>query len=113
MSAEIICVGTELLLGDILNSNAKFLAQQLAELGIAHYYQTVVGDNPDRIQGVLKIACDRSQILILTGGLGPTPDDLTHETLADFFGVEMVEKTGNYRRYYPKICVAGTNDGAE
>jgi nicotinamide-nucleotide amidase len=92
MSAEIICVGTELLLGDILNSNAKFLAQQLAELGIAHYYQTVVGDNPDRIQGVLKIACDRSQILILTGGLGPTPDDLTHETLADFFGVEMVEK---------------------
>lgn len=92
MSAEIICVGTELLLGDILNSNAQFLAQQLAELGIAHYYQTVVGDNPDRIQGVLKIACDRSQILILTGGLGPTPDDLTHETLADFFGVGMVEK---------------------
>ncbi len=92
MSAEIICVGTELLLGDILNSNAQFLAQQLAELGIGHYYQTVVGDNPDRIKGVLNIACDRSQILLLTGGLGPTPDDLTHETLADFFGVEMVEK---------------------
>jgi nicotinamide-nucleotide amidase len=92
MSAEIICIGTELLLGDILNSNAQFLAQQLAELGIGHYYQTVVGDNPERIKRVLKIACDRSQILIFTGGLGPTPDDLTHETLADFFGVEMVEK---------------------
>jgi nicotinamide-nucleotide amidase len=92
MSAEIICIGTELLLGDILNSNAQFLAQQLAELGISHYYQTVVGDNPERIKQVLKIACDRSQILILTGGLGPTPDDLTHETLADFFGVGMVEK---------------------
>lgn len=92
MSAEIICVGTELLLGDILNSNAQFLAQQLAELGIGHYYQSVVGDNPDRIKELLNIAGDRSQILILTGGLGPTPDDLTHETLADFFGVEMVEK---------------------
>ena len=92
MSAEIICVGTELLLGDILNSNAQFLAQQLAELGIGHYYQTVVGDNPDRIKRLLNIACDRSQILLLTGGLGPTPDDLTHETLADFFGVKMVEQ---------------------
>ena len=69
MIAEIICVGTELLLGDILNSNAQFLAKQLANLGIAHYYQTVVGDNPDRIKQVLAIATDRSQILIFTGGL--------------------------------------------
>lgn len=92
MSAEIICVGTELLLGDILNSNAQFLAQQLAALGIVHYYQTVVGDNPGRIKQVLEIAAKRSQILIFTGGLGPTPDDLTHETLADFFGVPLVER---------------------
>ena len=92
MTAEIICVGTELLLGDILNSNAQFLALELAALGIGHYYQTVVGDNPERIKQVLQIAGDRSSILILTGGLGPTPDDLTHETLADFFGVGMVEK---------------------
>lgn len=92
MSAEIICVGTELLLGDILNSNAQFLAQQLAALGIPHYYQTVVGDNPDRIKQVLEIAAKRSQILIFTGGLGPTPDDLTHETIADFFGVPLVER---------------------
>ncbi|XGV99707.1 MAG: competence/damage-inducible protein A [Leptolyngbya sp. BL-A-14] len=90
-SVEIICVGTELLLGDILNSNAQFLAKELAQLGMAHYYQTVVGDNPERIQGVVKIASDRAQLLIFTGGLGPTPDDLTHETLAACFGVPMVE----------------------
>jgi nicotinamide-nucleotide amidase len=92
MTAEIICVGTELLLGDILNSNAQFLAQQLAQLGIPHYFQTVVGDNPGRIKQVLEIACSRSSILIFTGGLGPTPDDLTHETLAEFFGVSLAEK---------------------
>lgn len=91
MSAEIICVGTELLLGDILNTNAQFLAQQLATLGISHYYQTVVGDNPARLKHAIGIANERSQILVFTGGLGPTPDDLTTETLADFFGVPLVE----------------------
>ncbi len=91
-TAEIICVGTELLLGEILNSNAQFLAQQLALLGIAHYYQTVVGDNPARLQKVIAIASERSQVLIFTGGLGPTPDDLTTETIADFFGVPLVER---------------------
>lgn len=91
MSAEVICVGTELLLGEILNSNAQFLAQQLADLGIPHYYQTVVGDNVQRIQKALAIASERSQIVIFTGGLGPTPDDLTTETIADFFGVPLVE----------------------
>ena len=91
MSAEIICVGTELLLGDILNRNAQFLAQQLAQLGIPHYYQTVVGDNSIRLKQIIDIASERSQILIFTGGLGPTPDDLTTETLADFFGVPLVE----------------------
>ncbi|TAG88373.1 MAG: competence/damage-inducible protein A [Oscillatoriales cyanobacterium] len=92
MVAEIICVGTELLLGDILNSNSQFLAKELASLGIPHYYQTVVGDNPDRIKQVLEIAVGRSQLLLFTGGLGPTPDDLTVETIADFFGVPLIEK---------------------
>ncbi|NES03721.1 MAG: competence/damage-inducible protein A [Okeania sp. SIO2F4] len=92
MIAEIICVGTELLLGDILNSNAQFLAQELARLGIAHYYQNVVGDNPDRIKQVLAIASQRSQILIFTGGLGPTPDDLTVATIADFFNTPLIER---------------------
>jgi nicotinamide-nucleotide amidase len=91
MSAEIICVGTELLLGDILNSNAQFLAQQLAQLGIPHYYQTVVGDNPERLKQVIEIAASRVEILIFTGGLGPTPDDLTCEAIADFFGVPLIE----------------------
>lgn len=90
-SAEIICVGTELLLGDITNTNAQFLAQQLAQLGIPHYYQTVVGDNPARFKKVLVTACERSRLLIFTGGLGPTPDDLTTETLADFFDVPLTE----------------------
>jgi nicotinamide-nucleotide amidase len=90
-TAEVICVGTELLLGDILNSNAQFLAQELARLGIAHYHQTVVGDNPERIRQVVAIAQSRAQLLIFTGGLGPTPDDLTHETLASCFGVPLVE----------------------
>ncbi len=92
MIAEIICVGTELLLGDILNSNAQFLAQELARLGIAHYYQNVVGDNPERIKQVLAIASQRSQILIFTGGLGPTPDDLTVSTIADFFNTPLIER---------------------
>jgi nicotinamide-nucleotide amidase len=91
-SAEIISVGTELLLGEILNSNAQFLAQQLAELGIPHYYQTVVGDNIMRLQKAIAIACERSRLLIFTGGLGPTPDDLTTETLADFFGAPLIER---------------------
>lgn len=90
-SAEIICVGTELLLGDILNGNAQFLAKELAVLGIAHYYQTVVGDNPARIQQAVTIAQGRSQLILFTGGLGPTPDDLTIETLADLFGAPLVE----------------------
>jgi nicotinamide-nucleotide amidase len=91
-SAEIICVGTELLLGDILNRNAQFLAQQLAQLGIPHYYQTVVGDNPSRLKKVLATACERSRLLIFTGGLGPTPDDLTTETIAEFFDVPLEER---------------------
>lgn len=90
-SAELICVGTELLLGDILNSNAQYLAQELAGLGIAHFFQTVVGDNPARIQQVVAMACERSNLILFTGGLGPTPDDLTIETLADFFGAPLVE----------------------
>lgn len=90
-SAEIISVGTELLLGEILNTNAQFLAQQFAQMGIPHYYQTVVGDNPLRLQKAVAIACERSRLLVFTGGLGPTPDDLTTETLAEFFGVPLVE----------------------
>jgi nicotinamide-nucleotide amidase len=91
MSAEVICIGTELLLGDILNTNCQYLAQELATLGIPHYFQTVVGDNVERIHQVMAIALQRSSILIFTGGLGPTPDDLTTETIASFFNTPLQE----------------------
>lgn len=90
-SAEVICVGTELLLGEILNSNAQFLAQELAKLGVPHFFQTVVGDNSVRLKQAIAIACQRSNILLFTGGLGPTPDDLTTETIADFFEAPLIE----------------------
>ena len=90
--AEILCIGTELLLGEILNSNAQYLAQRLAELGIPHHIQTVVGDNIDRIHEQLRLAQTRSSIVITTGGLGPTPDDLTHRALASFFDTPLTER---------------------
>lgn len=86
MKAEIISVGTELLLGQIANTNAQFLAQQLSAMGISHYIQTTVGDNPERLKKTLTQSEGRSDIYILTGGLGPTRDDLTKETVADYLG---------------------------
>ena len=83
MKAEILAVGTELLLGDILNTNAQFLAQELANLGIEVYYQTVVGDNPQRLKDTIFHAFSRADLIITTGGLGPTEDDLTKETAAE------------------------------
>lgn len=107
MSAEIICVGTELLLGDIVNSNAQYLAQQLAQLGIPHHFQTVVGDNKDRIKQVIDIALKRASILIFTGGLGPTPDDLTCETIAEFFHTPLIEHPEIIEDIRAKFAVRG------
>ncbi len=90
MKAEILAVGTELLLGDILNTNAQFLAQELAALGIEVYYQTVVGDNPKRLEDTIFHAFSRADLIITTGGLGPTEDDLTKETAAKYFGENLV-----------------------
>lgn len=107
MSAEIICVGTELLLGDILNSNSQYLAQELANLGIPHYYQTVVGDNIDRLHQIIKIACQRSSILIFTGGLGPTPDDLTTEAIASYFDTPLEENEEIIKDIREKFAIRG------
>lgn len=85
MRAEIICVGTELLLGDIVNTNAQFIAQQLSAMGISVYNQQVVGDNPERLRQAAQLAKDRSDIVIYTGGLGPTDDDLTKQTVAAIY----------------------------
>ncbi|MBU9714485.1 competence/damage-inducible protein A [Evansella tamaricis] len=90
MNAEIIAVGSELLLGQIVNSNAKYLSEQMAHLGINVYHHSVVGDNPDRLTDVLKVATNRSNLIIMTGGLGPTKDDLTKETVAALLGKKLV-----------------------
>ena len=90
MNAEIIAVGSELLLGQIVNSNARFLSRQLAEIGVNVYFHTVVGDNSTRLKQTLEIAEERSQLVILTGGLGPTKDDLTKETIAAHLQTELV-----------------------
>src|SRR5690242_10791579 len=84
MKAEIIAVGTELLLGQIVNTNAQFLSRKLASLGIDVYFQTVVGDNPNRIRQAIEIARQRADLLVFTGGLGPTQDDLTKDVLAAY-----------------------------
>ena len=89
MNAELIAVGTEILLGDIVNTDAQVISQGLSELGINVYYQTVVGDNPQRLERAIREAKDRADIIITTGGLGPTLDDLTKETLASVFGKKM------------------------
>lgn len=88
-SAEILCVGTELLLGDIVNTNAAFLSQRLAELGIGVYRHVAVGDNPARLARALADALESADLVITSGGLGPTYDDLTKETVAEYFGREM------------------------
>ncbi len=90
MSAEIISVGTELLMGNIVNTNAQYISQRLADLGIDCYLQTTVGDNHDRLVEAVHNALRRADIVILTGGLGPTADDLTKETVADAFNKKLV-----------------------
>lgn len=127
---ELISVGTEILLGDILNTDAQYLSIELAKLGISVIHQSTVGDNRERLLAQLDEAAKRSDIIILSGGLGPTPDDLTKEVCCEFFGKEMVlheptvEKIKNYfsskgmemaqnnlkQAMLPKDCVIFPND---
>ncbi len=88
--AEIIAVGSELLLGQITNTNAQFISKQLAEIGVNVYYHTAVGDNPERLKKAIQVAQERSNFIIFSGGLGPTKDDLTKETIASTLGKELV-----------------------
>ncbi|WP_105209083.1 competence/damage-inducible protein A [Streptococcus suis] len=90
MKTELIAVGTEILTGQIVNTNAQFLSEKCAELGIDVYFHTAVGDNEQRLLSVLEIASKRSDVVILCGGLGPTEDDLTKQTLATFLGRKLV-----------------------
>lgn len=103
MTAEIIAVGTELLLGDILNTDAQFLAKELAALGIGLYAQTVVGDNRERLTLAIQTALQRADLVILTGGLGPTDDDITRETAAEVMGKPLIYHEEIYEKIAARI----------
>ena len=102
MKGEIICVGTELLLGEVLNTNVQYIARGLKECGVSVYYQTTVGDNAERLKQCVLESLSRSDIVILSGGLGPTGDDITKESVAAALGLAthlddgILEKIKNY-----------------
>lgn len=103
MKAEIFSVGTEILLGEILDTNAKYIASQLANIGVDVFYKTSIGDNEKRLLDAIDIAYKRADIIISTGGLGPTDDDLTKETFAKYFNKKLVrhkESLENLKSYY-------------
>jgi len=110
---EILCIGTELLLGDIVNGNARWLAEQLAALGLPHFRQTVVGDNRDRLIAEVQAISNRSRVLITTGGLGPTPDDLTTESIAAAFSTPLEERPEVWDDITAKARSRGRTPGAE
>lgn len=106
MKAEILAVGTELLMGQIANTNAQYISSKLPNVGIGVYYHSVVGDNPDRLQESLKLALERCDVVITTGGLGPTQDDLTKETIAGLFGKKLVlneESLISIKNYFNRV----------
>ena len=90
MIAEILSIGTELLMGQVLNTNAQFIARRLSALGISHYHQTVVGDNPERLEAAYRLALGRADVVVTTGGLGPTVDDITKRIAAKVAGKALV-----------------------
>lgn len=115
LSAEIIAVGTEILLGEITNTDAVTVAQALSELGINAYYQTVVGDNPERLKKCILIAKERADIIITTGGLGPTFDDLTKQVAAEAFGKKLVlseSALAKIQEYFTKLGRKMTDNNA-
>ncbi len=107
MNAEIISVGTELLLGDILNSNSQFLSRELAAYGIDILYQSTVGDNKERLESTLQAALERCDMVIVTGGLGPTEDDITRETVSQMLGCSLVLHEESFKRIQEYFAVTG------
>lgn len=107
MNFEIISVGTELLLGQIVNTNAQVISRMLSELGFNVYYTTVVGDNPARLKSALEAAAGRADGIITTGGLGPTGDDLTKETIAAYCGLRCVMHEESRRRIEERFASQG------
>ena len=107
MIAEILSVGTELLMGQIANTDAQYLSRRLGDLGVAIYRQTTVGDNPARVKAALGEALGRADVVITTGGLGPTEDDLTKEMVAEYFGLEMALDEASLRHIEALMSRAG------
>jgi nicotinamide-nucleotide amidase len=105
--AEVLCIGTELLLGNITNGNARWIAEELAGLGIPHFRQGVVGDNRERVMAAVREAAGRCRVLITTGGLGPTPDDLTTEAIAAAFDTPLVEHPEIWRDIQARLGARG------
>lgn len=106
MDAEILAVGTELLMGQIANTNAQYISQKLNTIGVNVYYHSVVGDNPTRLKAALKLALERVDVVIMTGGLGPTQDDLTKETVAQMFEEKLVlhdESLQKIEEYFKRV----------
>lgn len=103
MDVELICVGTELLLGEIVNTNAAYIAKRLAEEGMNLYHACVVGDNPKRLKAALELAFSRSDLIITTGGLGPTADDVTKEVIADLLGQRLVFDAAAYENLIKRL----------
>ena len=113
MIVELISVGTELLMGNIVNTNAAYLARRCADLGAVCYFQEVVGDNPDRLKETVKLALSRADAVLLTGGLGPTQDDLTKQTMAEIFGRKLCRDEATceaLKAYFKKRGIACTEN---
>ena len=102
-NTEILSVGTELLLGHITNTDARDISELLSRIGVNVRYHTVVGDNPQRLRECVAIARSRVDVIITTGGLGPTCDDLTKQVLAESFGLPLVESAAERRSLYEYI----------
>lgn len=113
MVAEIISVGTEILLGNIVNTNAQYISKELAKLGIDLYFQTVVGDNCDRVRQAIDQAMVRSDLIIMTGGLGPTKDDLTKSAAAECFGKKLIFHPQAYDHVKKKLESYGIHEMTE
>ena len=109
IKAEILCIGTELLVGDIVNTNAQYISKKLTDIGVDLYYQTVVGDNFKRVKECLEVAFKRADLVITTGGLGPTIDDITKEVVSEYFN----EKLEVVQKYYNEIMERYKNRGYE
>lgn len=116
MNSELITVGTELLLGDIVNTNTVFLSKKLAELGINVYFQTAVGDNKERLKEVVSLGIKRSDLIILTGGLGPTEDDITKEAVSEVLNRKLIldnQVLEKIELFFKKCCTSMTHNNVK